>query len=395
MTTAGSSRVQDPALQKVADDAFDKSRSKMVCQSCGKKNTFNKDTVKGHRRYKCKSKSCNHTIGIKELFTILKVDHPIMSSSTASKDSVPDHNDVDDEVRILKRRKRTARVLSSDDDHLAPADDDDEVNNDAFCNNQSLQDENLILKSRVASLESQLTLITCQNDKLSAQVASLTETVMKLTEKIQHDDDVVGVNVVKPPVESSIGPKRDDDSSKPSYASIVRSCNVPDAQAADAMKSLNILRNDNRRVASRYDSDCTNIYVSNLPYIRISELKSHLFKLHFVLSKIHHISYVSKTTVEFLVSSYYVAAFINKCNTCGLSVLKKYDATKPFDVNASWEVKNRIRQAFAARVRRIAMDVNSSEAAKSFYAKWHENVLGSSVAECALVDETEDHMNDV
>ena len=413
------------ALLQLAEESFDNNRAIFECSSCHCKGSFNRDSVKGHRRFKCKTNQCKHSIGIKEILDLLKVDYSGVENggSTGMNMDVADDSSVSSsisnqlskkfsfglvtdffsqtskepsnvgsslsETPSLRRKiRKRSRVVSSEEDESSI--DSAQV--------KSLQKENVALKQKINSLEGQLQDILTQNNLLSEQILALTASVKELSGKGPVPQSGINNVIVPAPRDMTSVPKVTAvQNPRPTYAAMVKKCNVPDDDAADAIKSLAFLKrrkDASFRPNSTQDFGLVKIYVSGLPFVPIRELKSHLFKLHFMLTKIYHMSYVSKTTVEFLIPSDYNASFRSKCTTYEFNIMAKYDATKPFAQNASKEVVDKVRQGFISRLEKALKNKAINKMASMYYAKWLKEVTGIEVV-CAVETSTEESLSDL
>jgi hypothetical protein len=107
------------------------------------------------------------------------------------------------------------------------------------------------------------------------------------------------------------------------------------------------------------------IYVNGIPRTSYKELKSRLFSLHFMLTKIVNISYIAQNCVEFVVQEDYTTSFLAKCKTFRFQVIEA-DPTKPLDPKYPVEKLEEVKALFARRVANIIQNTKLPSV-KEFY----------------------------
>jgi hypothetical protein len=122
------------------------------------------------------------------------------------------------------------------------------------------------------------------------------------------------------------------------------------------------------------------VYVAGFQRMKISEVKKHLFSLHFMLSKIGNISFVGKSTIEFLVFKDYQKSFQSRCSILGWEVLDKYDPSKPSDLNATSLVAEKVKSAFLTRLK-TNVETSNRPLVKKFFSDWYGKVTGLSLSD--------------
>lgn len=447
-------------MLKLAEALFDKNRDILVCSSCGKVGTFNRDSVKGHRRYKCKNRSCNHTIGIKHLLEELKADTSGIDSGDSTSESESTSSNMQDKSkkfsfgpvgsiftnvptfssssRYMKSRKRPAMMLSQDDDITFF--DDDVIDLDirsvvpsasrpTTTRISSSVHEDSFFKAEITSLKGQLKDTMSITKELSGQVTALTETVVLLQEQLKEGLaklDLSSISIAKKsksneakkktvcfaplakvatstslPIEGnnidgdndqstvtvtsketstlqrSISSEISSSSTKLTFAEVVAKCNVPRAHAAEAIKSLAMLHKYKSPLVDGNPGQSPGVkqvYVSGLPYITIRGLKSHMYNMHFMLSQIYHLSYVSKTTVEILMAPSYYPSFVKRCAISKLDIMLEYDPSKPYSDNATSILYDKIKKSFVTRLQKIISNEKVIPKVKTFYTRWLSKV---------------------
>lgn len=110
------------------------------------------------------------------------------------------------------------------------------------------------------------------------------------------------------------------------------------------------------------------IYVNGIPRTTYKNLKTHLFSLRFMLSKIVNISYIAQNCVEFLVREEYASSFIKRCNDCNLKIIE-VDPTKPLDPNFPVDQLPAVRELFKKRLTGLITNTNS-DIVKQFFEQF-------------------------
>jgi hypothetical protein len=163
---------------------------------------------------------------------------------------------------------------------------------------------------------------------------------------------------------------------RPSYADIASKVTAGKDQAnVDAAKSaLGFLHQKRLPTNSTTEQrmQLRRIYVNGIPRTSYKELKSRLFALHFMLSKIINISYIAQNCVEFVVAEDYTNSFLSKCKICQLQIIQ-VDPTKPLDPNFPAEKLDNVKEMFAKRVANIIANTKQ-EVVKEFFAKYAEEL---------------------
>jgi hypothetical protein len=159
---------------------------------------------------------------------------------------------------------------------------------------------------------------------------------------------------------------------KKSYADIAKKItgDKPEANVMAAKSALAFLHHRRPNNISRTEQrmNVRRIYVNGIPRTTYKTLKKHLFSLHFMLSKIHNVSYIAQNCVEFLVNEEYAQSFLNRCRECNLRTIE-VDPIKPLDPNFPAENLPAVKQLFAQRVARI-IDNTNNDLVKSFFIEY-------------------------
>lgn len=159
---------------------------------------------------------------------------------------------------------------------------------------------------------------------------------------------------------------------KKSYADIAKKItgDKPEANIMAAKSALAFLHQRRPNSTSRTEQrlNVRRIYINGIPRTSYKTLKQHLFSLHFMLTKIHNVSYIAQNCVEFLVSEDYAQSFTNRCKECNLRIIE-VDPTKPLDPNFPVENLPAVKQLFANRLTRIIENTNN-DLVKSFFTEY-------------------------
>ena len=102
MSVSSGGKFKGGPLFKLAEEAFEKNRAILKCDSCGAVGSMNKDSVKSHRHYKYKDKSYYHTIGIKDLLELLKIDTSSVNSIDMTEELLDHESEVNNTQSTLK-----------------------------------------------------------------------------------------------------------------------------------------------------------------------------------------------------------------------------------------------------------------------------------------------------
>jgi hypothetical protein len=93
------------------------------------------------------------------------------------------------------------------------------------------------------------------------------------------------------------------------------------------------------------------VYAHGIGRMPISQLKKHLFEMHFQLRKIQNISYVGNE-VEFLVDADYACSLTEQLKKAGITVHDAFDASAYRGPNANAETQQLAADRFAHRIAR-------------------------------------------
>ncbi|KAF9984568.1 hypothetical protein BGZ79_005573 [Entomortierella chlamydospora] len=98
------------------------------------------------------------------------------------------------------------------------------------------------------------------------------------------------------------------------------------------------------------------LYFSNMQSCQLRVLKERLLILRVRTSAIHNFAFVGKTICEMLVETSYKDALIAKLQLCTFKYLPNYNPAVAQDPNVSVETRNRLKEAYAARLRKTASE---------------------------------------
>jgi hypothetical protein len=157
-----------------------------------------------------------------------------------------------------------------------------------------------------------------------------------------------------------------------SYAAIAQqlTANKEEGNVRAAQSALGFLHQ--RRLPSKITAEqrigLRRIYVNGIPRTSYQTLKTHLYSLRFMLSKIANISYIAQNCVEFLVHEDYASSFLAKCRFCQLEVIQA-DPTKPLDPNFPADKLPEVKILFQKRLEGILKNSNS-DVVKDFFTQY-------------------------
>ena len=139
-------------------------------------------------------------------------------------------------------------------------------------------------------------------------------------------------------------------------------------QAAQALAELHSRPRPPPKTASTAEREqrVRRVYVGNLPWIKVKELKSKLFNLRLLLGQIKHVFYVSRSIVEFSVVDDYARRFADRMTAFGFKVLPDFDPAKPASAEPSDEDIAAAKLKYLDRIQRLAADPACP--AKAFFA---------------------------
>jgi hypothetical protein len=233
---------------------------------------------------------------------------------------------------------------------------------------EALRTENEALRKRIERLEAMCHALLENQDALSLSIPPAASDVSIPQVQRSPVDPLAFPSLSKP---SSGG------SPRPSFSDVMKRLKAKEDEKPAMIKSLAILqrRKSPHSSASPVDlkHNVRRIYVSNLPRLRLSELKKHLYALHFALSKILNISYVGKSIVEFTVMEEYEASMKAHLKRCELPILEEYHPGKAYDPKATTEIANAVLDAFKARLAHLAKD-SARPPMKAFFEDWLQAV---------------------
>jgi hypothetical protein len=327
-------------LRVQAESAFKLLRKSLFCPSCSKKESISLTSAAGKRRFQC---SCNKSWGVKEF-----MKNVLPPLEEASLPSLPAPSDA-------KRKRSVSPVFSIH----------------SFSSDSGQASETALLKEQIHLLLQRI-------EQLEAQTKSSPPPPMAIIKRPEHAllplADPLSSSPSTPLPSSSPSPSS---SQRPTYASICKRMKLSDDQVPAALKSLAALQR--RKPAGNASSsleaqhNVRRFYIGNLPHLRLSELKTHLFNLHIQLSKILNMSYVGKSVVEFIILDSYESSFRSRINLLSLHLLEKYDPSVARDPNANDTTRDTVRQAFCLRLSRLT-DHSTREPVRAFFKDWLESV---------------------
>ena len=126
------------------------------------------------------------------------------------------------------------------------------------------------------------------------------------------------------------------------------------------------------------------MYVNGFSFIKIKDLRSKLYEMHFIMSKIYNIRWIGKFTLEFLIDESYAKAFEKRIEEFKgfINIAPTYDPRKCKDAsNASVERQHEATRRFAINAAKIVATTNR-EKVKLFYQSYI-NSAGKKAREIA------------
>ncbi|PVZ97167.1 hypothetical protein BB558_006886 [Smittium angustum] len=103
------------------------------------------------------------------------------------------------------------------------------------------------------------------------------------------------------------------------------------------------------------------LYVQGITRQPIHQVKKLLAILKFRLTKILHMDFIGKSTLEFTVMEEYARSFVTHIKAFQfMKIMKQFDPTKPFYLEATEQTKETIKQAYQNRINKGIQNTNKS-----------------------------------
>lgn len=328
-------------LLPIAESLFGRIRGQMVCKSCQAKNSYNLDSSQGYRRYRCnKCRALSYGC-----LSLLK-EHQDDDASNALKSKGIDLNN------ILHAELDVSASLKEDTVNIKTKD-------ELVLENLELKRQIENLETRYGQLERDMKQMTLSLEKLSK--TELTELPMAAEQK-----------------SSSVGRTR-------SFAAVVRHGALAN-EDPEVILALEILHDAKKKQMEEkrktHDGNITccsiaKVYICGLPFLRLGDLKSQLYKLRIRLSKIYNVSYIGRSIVEFLVDEEYTAKFKSQMSGFGFEPKDDFNATPQLQAGKPTMDSKRIYEAFRKRLCSI-METTRSPLVKEYLADWLDDFIKNS-----------------
>lgn len=278
---------------------------------------------------------------------------------------------------------------------------------------QELENENTLLKVTMDQLKENLAITNSTIHQHSDQIKNLIKAVTELsnpgkTSSISSNTSTNSIssplptNTPPPSILSSPSTSSPNLSKKP-VLSYSDACNKAierlgyqdsesQQKARKALNSLSAKKPSNISISKAEQTcKCRRIYVNGVPQIPFKELKSSMFELHFILSKIVNISFIAKNAAEFVIQEDYASKFISQVKGIPtwqiIAANNSFDPSKPLNQDASQALKEQVKSAFEKRIKGIATNTQNSPS-QVFFSSWCQE-LNISLANTQLQPQQE------
>jgi hypothetical protein len=236
-------------------------------------------------------------------------------------------------------------------------------------NNRTLQAENGALRQQLDAFTSKLNDQDVVNKTLTSAVKGLQDTVAQMSKPKAVDLKQKAVVRGEGRPSSSAA-----SSSDPAVAPAAVAAAAPAHQSyasalshnlsAEQMDLIKQMKPSPRPFASKTGSSrvvtvntpTVRLYFGNMQSCQLRVLKERLRVLRVRTSAIHNFAFVGKTICEMLVETSYKDALIAKLQLCTFKYLPNYDPAVAQDPNVSTETRNRLKEAYAARLRKTVSE---------------------------------------
>ena len=350
-------------LRQTAEKAFAAERHRMVCPGCFASGSLSLSSSKKKRRFQCR---CNKSWSCSALIDEV-IGRQAEIASTAQRRPAP------------KRRADAMQPASSSASEAEEGPESDM--DDSTADNRALRLENAALKQIVQALSNQVKqLQLAMNQLLAASSAPASSSASPASSSASPSAASSSASSVASDLGAS-APSAAAAVARPAtlaqkISQTLSKSKLPDRDKADFAAALRGIRNIKSRATGSVSlvdmkHRLRRVYVSGISFMRLGELKKHLYDLRFKLSKILHLDYVSKNTVEFLVYEDYAEALKKHVRFVCLSVVHLPDPSAPMDPNPSEAIRAAVRKAFLDRLaRRSDPALSERPSVQAFYADW-------------------------
>ena len=390
-------------------------RGNFACPQCGTVGLMSFNTDKnGNLRLRCNAKDpvCNSgisSVAFLEIIDAGKSASPQVSQPTTPSIHLPlpstsfttDGDNILDELNHPhisslakgKRRLVDTSLLPSEDLATAQAG----VDHSFF--ERLLHEKDQIIASLRADLSSQAGILR----EMQANIRELTSHILRPTvELVTHEDTLQPALIpasslitqvpteVRPNIKQDIIipilPKAAENTipppsahipraTRPTFAEVAKRFHVTEDRQKNFFAALAAIRPRRPVAPSSLLADTHNgvrrVYLAGIDRRPIKDLRNFFRDLGIRTSQILHYQFVGKSTLEILTSAVYDAALRRRLQQFGCSVLDKYDPTQPLDASLSAEGKQKMLDAFVARVHKtIANSPNIT--VQRFFTAWLE-----------------------
>ena len=374
-------------LRKTAEEAFISTRKSIVCPVCLRENSIHLDCASGRRRFKC---SCKKTWSCRGILDLILPGNDLARTRTHPNPSAGPEAAPPGEAFTENHMELLAGNVANEGNNRVLLDESSGATSlstvvpvpEAVCIPTFKSRKGNTISERLEERSMMLRAIS----KLEKRFEKIEEKLLQLgTTRPEYP---LSPPCDSPLSENAIGPEYDQlllkESSrvanwvkKPSFSEMAKRLKISPNQEKMAIESLAVLHRKKTPIINATEIDkkhhVRRLYVSNLPRLRISELKRHLFRLRFSLTKIWNISYVGKNIVEFTIMEDYENAMTSLLKKVNLKLLEDYNPLGANDPNATEDTQKIVFNAVKSRLANLSIQKPHSKLS-SFYADWLESI---------------------
>jgi len=409
---------KEGGLKELTERLHNENKATLSCQNCMDGTLFTLSSALGRRRFQCKNRKHSYFSGpymalyfpkeLAEFTASLKQLDSLPASSFGSVatdsegngDRNEDGNEIVDDdpftqeawtlvsrgtKRVRSQSKSPSRVINLAD---SPS-------------QEMLEQEVMVLRAKVAHLESQLARLTTQPANINAacsQLANTNAACSAATPKAAFSPGAMSLqSFVFGSLDSPVrtGKKYNVSTTinaehtphqvagkgrrRPLYSEMVKRFNLSPEQVIamkEARKALKpIYPSKSKPKSLDVQGTLTRIYVHGLKRMALGQVRKHMKSMFFDMTSIRNVSFVSRTVVEFLIVPSREKEFKEHCRLMNMTVLPVFDPSVPSDSSADVVLQTKIQEAFLKRLRQN-METSRIPAVKAYFALWLEGREG-------------------
>jgi len=388
---------------------FENSRDRIFCSKCEAnellkdpskkppKQPFTLTSASGRRRFQCKLKTHSHSVSeflllyfpaeYNSFLAKLNTTTTVNAITTAATANVimgdedlslsnPDDMNIDypsepsSPVAQVKRMRRGSVI------HLP----------------LNLQEENSKLKNQIEMLAKRI--LELEKQALTESPPLPTNVVVSPPTMINQQFSAGPLNQTATPTSTTAAPinttaaPTNATTRGPQYAEVAKQFLLNDTKLQALKEARQALRPPPKRTFSDNapSPQLERLYVHGLKRMSLGQVRKLLGDCCFDLQFIKNISFVSRTTAEFLVTPIYVPSFKLLCQELSMTILPSFDSQIASDPHADEMTKNKVKNAFLRRLELNALNGKIS-AVRSYFTNWLAEV-NPTLAASAVTNES-------